>query len=332
MGEHLSTVVDTAMARLQGGEGVEAILADYFSCSGELGPLLDTAQELSLLRNLPAPEDPEAGLEGFFREARVLCPDTASPTGVRRRPVNWLARPGEAWLPRVLRGHLVVLRRHLYVLCGHPIARMAVSALCILLVLFALLGSMVALAEDSLPGDPIYPAKLVGEEMHLVFTVKQAARAEYHVFRVTARAEEMCRLVQEGRPIYESTVARMRRSLKASLLAASLASFGETSRLFATIEEMSAEQAGRLTTVEATGMSDAPSGTWSPRRAWGPRSVWASNGTRDTSRMLGHARQGLAQAKSLAQAGQLDVHAFRLNSRLEVLQISEIKDRKAQTP
>ena len=192
---------------------------------------------------------------------------------------------------------------------SHPVAQRAgwivASALCALLVSFALLGGTVGFAKASLPGDLIYPAKLASEEIQLALAVRQATRAERHLSRVALRAEEMCRSTHNGRPIYEATVVRMKQSLKASVLAAASANSDQTARLLAAIEVTTAEQLARLTAVEAVAAHDDPYGTW------------------DTRQLLSRAHHDLQQARALARVGQADVSAFRLNTSLLAFQIGE---------
>jgi len=171
--------------------------------------------------------------------------------------------------------------------------------LLIQLLLLGLFGSTVALANNSLPGDLIYPAKLAGEEVRLVLVRQQAARAEYHLFRATVRAEEIYRLGLAGRPIYEVTVQRLNRSLQASLVAAASESIDEPGALLSTIEQTAAEEAALLASVETYLTNDR------------------------ARRLVRLAYYGLAEAGMLAREGQADVQAFRLNVSLWTLRDRE---------
>jgi hypothetical protein len=277
MSEHISSVLDRALARLEAGEPVESILTDYPSQSGELAPLLAVTRELSSLRDVPAPPEPEAGLAAFLDQARALRPEAASRHRLHRRLIERLASFRDLW--------------------WYPRVRLTVGTLVALVMLFGLLSSTISLAADSLPGDWLYPVKLAGEEIRLSFTFEQTTRAEYHLARARARVGEIQRLAQAGRPIDETTLSHMSRSLETSLLAAAAANPAETLRLLRAIEETTAEQAALLAAAEAIA-TDA-----------------------SARQLLGQARLSLAQTRSLAYAGQANVHTFRLNIILGLFQV-----------
>ncbi|MGD9100242.1 MAG: DUF5667 domain-containing protein [Anaerolineae bacterium] len=273
MNEHVSVVLDKALARLEAGEPLEAVLADYPSQRDQLMPLLLVARQLSSLRAMPPPTRSEAGLAAFLEDAQAW---RSGMPPRRRWRGNWLA----------------VFRQ----LRWSPQTRLALGMVVSLLVLFVLVGSTVVLSADSLPGDWLYPVKLAGEEARLVLISGQAARAEYHLLRARTRAEEVRRLVQEGRSVDEITLTRLNQSLEASLLAAASARPEEVPLLLAAIEEMAAEQLAMLSAAETTAI------------------------TARTYQLLLLARSSLIRIESLARAGRADVHTFRLNATLGVFQ------------
>jgi hypothetical protein len=275
MSESFPTMLDKALERLEAGEPIEAILDDYAAYRDELAPCLSAAQEVLLLRNVPLPSEPAPGLQAFLDEAETWRSSMHLQSVVWRRVKGWLVRIRDTRL--------------------HRVARYAAGVLLIQLLLLGLFGSTVALASNSLPGDLIYPAKLAGEEIRLVLVRQQAARAEYHLFRATIRAEEIYRLGLAGRPIYEVTVERLNRSLQASLVAAASESIDEPGALLSTIERTAAEEAALLASVEAYLTSDS------------------------ARRLVRLAYYGLAEAGMLAREGQADVQAFRLNVSLWTL-------------
>jgi hypothetical protein len=273
MNEHVSTILDQVLARLEAGEPLEVVLADYPSQREQLMPLLLVVRQLSSLRAVPAPTESEARLAAFLEETQAWRSETPTPSRWRS---HWLAAFRQLrWSPQT-----------------RPALGMAIS----LLVLFVLMGGAITLAAGSLPGDWLYPVKLAGEEVRLALLSGQAARAEYHLLRAQTRAEEVRRLVREGRPVDETTLTRLNQSLEASLLAAASARPEEIPSLLSAIEEMAAEQVALLDAVEA------------------------SAATARTYQLLLLARSSLAWIESLARAGRADVHAFRLNATLGAFQ------------
>jgi len=166
-----------------------------------------------------------------------------------------------------------------------------------LVLLFVLVGGTLGLSANSLPGDWLYPVKLVGEEARLSMIWSQSARAEYHLQRAQNRSEEIQRLVRAGRSLDERTLARLEETLESSLLAAASADQSQTPRLLFAIEQVSAKQAALLGLVQATAINSR------------------------TYQLLDQARINLLQAQSLARAGRANVYAFRLNASLGALQL-----------
>lgn len=274
MSEQLSTVLDKALARLEAGEPLEAVLIDYPSQRNELAPLLLAAWKLSSIRAVALPAEIETGLMGFLEEARVLRPGADSKSRLR----TWLADR----------------RAGLEQLWWRPSVRLCVGSLAALVLMLCLLGGLLNLAGGSLPGELLYPFKLTGEEVRLAFSYNQLDRAEYHLTRAQTRAEEIYRLVQAGRFVHEGTVARLDQSLEASLRAAAEVNPAEISRLLARIEAMTADQEAKLSAAEAAAK------------------------TAGVRQLLSRARQGLARARYLAQAGRGDVFGFSLDAKYGV--------------
>ena len=268
MQEHLTTLLDKTLARLERGEPMEAVLADYPSRRDELGALLSVAWELSSIRVVPPPVEPDSGLSVFLQEARESRPDGTSGLRLGARVVNgWTALKQLWWLPSV---------------------RLFAGCLVALFLLFGALGGLANVAAASLPGEWLYPFKLTGEEVRLAFTLDQVARAEFHLVRVQNRADEIVRLAERHLPIRKGSVARLNGSLEASMRAIAEVNPVEMHRLLSVAVEVTAEQDAALAAAEA-----------------------AANTARVRG-LLGEARQGLAQARELAQTGLDDLFAFSL--------------------
>lgn len=272
MSEHLSTILERATARLEDGESLEEILADYPSRRDELAPLLEAARQVVSLRTRSPSTEPTSGLTSFLEEAEGVRPDVAVRQDVKRWFRERLAAIRDLW--------------------WYPWTRFAVGVLAAVLLLVSLMISTVSLAADSLPGNQLYPIKLIGEEVHLAFTSDTSARTEHHLRRVRNRAQEIYRLVRAERPVPDVTLARLNQSLEASLLAAASADLPEMSRLLTAVEQTADEQAVLLATVADIPISD------------------------DLRQLLSRARLSLEIARAVAHVGQSDLHAFSLNSLL----------------
>lgn len=70
-------------------------------------------------------------------------------------------------------------------------------------------GGVVLAAADTLPGDALYPVKLIVEDTRLALTADPAAQAGLTLSFAAERAEEMQRLLAQGEPVPEEAVARM---------------------------------------------------------------------------------------------------------------------------
>jgi hypothetical protein len=75
-------------------------------------------------------------------------------------------------------------------------------------------GGGAVLAQDTVPGDLLYPAKLLSEDARLAFTQDPADRAALVMAYVAERVEEMERLAQRGEEIPADTVALMTRQME----------------------------------------------------------------------------------------------------------------------
>jgi hypothetical protein len=272
MSEHLSTILEQATARLEAGESVEAILADYPSQRDKLAPLLEAAQQVSSLRTRPPSTQPEAGLSAFLDEAQEARAEPAL----------------RGWLERWLMRQFAAIRDWWW----YPWTRSTVGALAAVVLLFALVFGVTSLAADSLPGEPFYTVKLVGEEVRLALTFNVGSRVDRLLYQARTRSLEIQRLAQTGRQIPDGTLGRLNQALEDSLMAAASAQLSEMPRLLQAIEGTTDQQAGFLAAVDATSLSV------------GGRHA------------LNRATLSLVKTRAIAHVGQADLDTFRLNSQL----------------
>jgi hypothetical protein len=79
-------------------------------------------------------------------------------------------------------------------------------------------GGGAVLAQDTVPGDFLYPAKLLSEDARLAFTQDPADRAALVMAFVAERVEEMESLAQRGEEIPAATVTLMTRQMEQVLV------------------------------------------------------------------------------------------------------------------
>jgi hypothetical protein len=72
-------------------------------------------------------------------------------------------------------------------------------------------GGVALAANDSLPGDALYPVKLFAEDVRLALTVDPAAQARLSLAFAAQRGEEMQQLMARSEPVPEEAIARMAR-------------------------------------------------------------------------------------------------------------------------
>jgi hypothetical protein len=80
------------------------------------------------------------------------------------------------------------------------------------------MGGSVVLAADSLPGDLLYPVKLISEDVSLALTLDPADRAELSLDYVAERVSEMERLGRQGEDVPDSVVDRMARQMSQAMV------------------------------------------------------------------------------------------------------------------
>jgi hypothetical protein len=94
------------------------------------------------------------------------------------------------------------------------LAYKALAAVLAVVVAIAGMGGGVVLAADALPGDFLYPVKLLSEDVRLALTSGPSARAELGMAFVDLRVQEMTRLAQQGEEVRQAEVDRMTRQME----------------------------------------------------------------------------------------------------------------------
>jgi hypothetical protein len=98
------------------------------------------------------------------------------------------------------------------------LAYKVLAAVMAVVVAVAGMGGSVLLAADSLPGQLLYPVKLISEDVSLALTLDPASRAELALDYASERVQEMERLLQRGEDVPDSVVARLTRQMEQAMV------------------------------------------------------------------------------------------------------------------
>lgn len=157
MSQELERRLAEALAALDAGQDVDAVLAEYPEKAGELAPLLETADQARETLDYFEP------------------PSSASLVANRRRMLEAAARKRSTTTPSRWQTVLARLRSWF----RSPARGLATAIL--LLALFVVAGgATVVAAAASLPGDPLYGVKRATEQVRLALSIDPAADARLH--------------------------------------------------------------------------------------------------------------------------------------------------------
>jgi hypothetical protein len=159
----LETVFEDCLRRMQKGEALEVILADYPAQAGQLRPLLLAAAELGTLRTPAVP--------AVIRNAR-RAQFLSAAAGKRQHPIRRLG-----WQP----------------------IRALVTSLVLLVIIGASLLGTGWVSAQALPGDTLYPVKRVVENTRLAFSSTSLDRLKLEESFDQQRTMEAARLVESQR-------------------------------------------------------------------------------------------------------------------------------------
>ena len=163
------------MERMFAGEDIESCLRDYPRLADELRPLLKIALNIE---NLPKPEpDPDA-------LARAIA----------KVRTSYMAKKPK---------RKISIKRH--VILRPAFVR---AALAILIVLTLGITS-VYVSADSLPGNPLYPIKILTEKIHYAVTFNDQGKAELHLVFADRRTYEFASIFEVGEQIDRDLLATM---------------------------------------------------------------------------------------------------------------------------
>lgn len=159
------TILEQAVERLNAGDDLNAVLSSVGADAEWLEPLLVVATEVRELREVVPVPSAEASLARFLSEAGRIASDLPTASA----PGRWWQRVADS---------LRLMGR------GVAVPRLARSALSVMLVAiaFTLAGALflgadsTAAAQNTLPGQPLYPVKRLGEQIYLWLPQSEGSR------------------------------------------------------------------------------------------------------------------------------------------------------------
>jgi hypothetical protein len=173
--EQLMTVLDECLAAMRAGESIEKCLTRYPDHAGQLAPLLRIAVALEQLPQ-PGPSlSTAAPAKVRFLNAAEQRRASAA-TSLWDRLKNRLTMPG---LPT-------------------PVRALATAAVTLALVVL-IGGGVIYASSGSLPGDPLYGFKLLGEDIRLALTFSHDGRIRMEETFTEHRRDEVRQLLAKGR-------------------------------------------------------------------------------------------------------------------------------------
>jgi uncharacterized membrane protein YgcG len=139
-------------------------------------------------------------------------------------------------------------------------ARLIAILLAAVMGLAALGGGAIWAADDSLPGDSLYPVKLATEDIRLALIPAPRGQVDLTLELVGKRTEEIQALAATGQHVPDETIARMERHIEYALTRTAWASDEEMTDLLTQITERIRAQVQMLEQVQATAPQQAQAG------------------------------------------------------------------------
>ena len=165
-------ILEECCQRVRGGELLERCLNDYpTEYRGELARLVPIAGRVGVLARDPSPE-----FQARLEQRLLASVDDAR----RRQRTGFAARAGRFF-------------------AAIPLARTAVIALVVLLVLGGGGFGVDQAAAGSLPDSPLYQLKTIRERVQLALAQAPEAQVEVHAKQIAQRGAELDQAIQKGK-------------------------------------------------------------------------------------------------------------------------------------
>jgi len=219
MSTEFINLLDNALEELRTNEPLPKILDRYPDRAEELVSLLQTASALKSIQPVETPSFDAMQMDRniFLQEIKQLESSTVSP-GLFARIKEWT---GTLFNPSQI--SLFYQRKEKW-----NMNAILVRAVLVLGLMFGATGGAYAMADSSLPNEPMYGAKLAMEQVRLNMVTDPSGIATRHMAMAQNRVQEIIRLAQQGTPPDAATMTRLKNQFNLALqFAAQLGDNGE---------------------------------------------------------------------------------------------------------
>lgn len=172
----IDEILDILLIEVIKGRSIEDCLREYPEFADELKPLLKLAANI---QDLPKPEPHREAIAATLREMNRVT------TKERQKEIRFPFRKIFTLKPVIARAIAVIL-----------------------FVIFIVLTSL-PFSANSLPGDPLYPVKLLSEKTKYIITINRERKAELHLLFAEKRTEELLLTFKEGTEINKDLLSAM---------------------------------------------------------------------------------------------------------------------------
>ena len=196
-------ILDNALERLRNNDSISEILEKYADQAEYLAPLLYAADSLNSIPPVEMPSDEIMQMDRVEFLASIEPAETlAVSPGLFVRLQGWIS----SIIPRG------TIRKE-----NQKMSTLLARATLVIALLFGATGGAYALADNSLPNEPMYGAKLAMEQFQLNMASDPAGIAALHLVRARNRFKEVVRLTQKGISPDAGTMTRLETSLNQAL-------------------------------------------------------------------------------------------------------------------
>ena len=245
MKKNMSEILDVAIEQLLEKQSIPDILQRYPNQAQDLLSLLQTVETLTSVHpvKMPSYDVMQADRNAFLHNiAQPKC-QTVSP-GLLARIKGWSGS-----LIRWPQINLPSIRKEKW-----NMSAILVRAVLVIGLLFGAAGGAYAMADNSLPNEPMYGAKLAMEQFQLERTSDPAKIAAQHLMMAQNRVQEVVRLAQKGNTPDSGTMTRLEQHLNLALqFMAQLGNEGEMLGMLTQARLMAQEQIQAMTRIQVNG-------------------------------------------------------------------------------
>jgi hypothetical protein len=176
----LIDALETCIKLMDTGVPLEDCLANYPKFAPELKKLLETAQEINMLRveNIPTNAVDQSRMKLLSRVEGLRIEKEG---GSRNKYIGWFVEPIRYFIKSL---------RYL-----NPFARRLAVSLGIVALLLLFSGGLLITSAKSLPGDSLYPVKIAVEDIKVSLASNMEIRHDYEVTYNQKRVEEVQQLI-----------------------------------------------------------------------------------------------------------------------------------------